>query len=185
MVDRSRPGAEDLSAKQKDLLESLDAKSDREVVIIGHGYLEDALCAMLDALFVEDAEETAKRALPGNFLARCDLAYALGLVGPKMLIDLRRLGQIRNLFAHRWQTLRFSSPEIEETCRALFHGELIADGQALDARRRYLKVIGLLSTHMLGKVSSLKHRDRGNDFRWTAWDTPSSFVVTEGNKEQD
>ena len=185
MVDESRPGVEDLTTKQKELLESLDAKGDREAVIIGHGYLEDALCAMLDAFFIENAKKTAKRALPGSFDNRCDLAYALGFLGPNMLADLRRLGHIRNLFAHRWQTLRFSSPEIEKTCGALVHGELIADGQVLDARQRYLKVIGLLSTHMLGRVSGLRHLDRGNDFRWAAWDTPSSLVVAERDKEQD
>jgi len=185
MDEVSRQGAEGLSAKQKDLLESLDARGDREAVIIGHGYLEDALCAMLDALFVEDSEKTAREALPGHFAARCSLAYALGLVGPKMLSDLRLLGKIRNLFAHRWQTLRFSTPEIERICTTLVHGELVADGQELDSRQRYLKVISLFSTHMLGQVSRLKHFPRGNDFQWITADTPGSFVVADRDEPQD
>ncbi len=185
MVDVAREGAEALSASKKDLLESLHTMGDREAAIIGSGYLDDALRAMLEAFLVDGYENVAKGALPGSFAARCSLAFALGLVGPNMLKDLRLLGDIRNSFAHRWQTIGFSTPEIASSCGGLFHGDLAADGQEIGSRQRYLKVIWLFSNHMLSRASGLRHSTMGSDFRWTIADSHASVVMAEHSGEEE
>ena len=99
--------------------------------------------------------------------------------------DLRRLGKIRNEFAHQWRVIRFGTPKIEKLCHDLAHGDLIAQGQNLTARERYLKVVKLLSGHMTGQAAKLQHQPPGKDFRWMTWDTPASAVVAPAADEED
>ena len=55
----------------------------------------------------------------GNFAARADLAYCLGLVKKEHYQDLNWVAQIRNQFAHMHLQLDFADLKVRELCGKL------------------------------------------------------------------
>ena len=50
----------------------------------------------------------------GSFSARIDLSHRIGLISPRLARDLHLIRRIRNDFAHSFDDLSFSTPEIAQ-----------------------------------------------------------------------
>lgn len=185
MTRRTPTSAEDLRAEARAVLNPLAERPDRDAVIVGVGYLDDVLGRLLAAFFVADTEERceglfAPQGVLGTFGARCTVAYAAGLIGPAMLTDLRKLGRIRNEFAHEWKEVDFKLAEVEQRCQDLRLGDLLPASEPLDARARFFGTVKTLAVQLLGKASRLEHQPQGLDVRVVRTEGPSAGIVAEG-----
>jgi DNA-binding MltR family transcriptional regulator len=166
---------EQLSADSKVLYEAINKEPPLGCVLIAAAFLEKALTSLLGKLFVEC--ETAKNVLSENgFLgefSRCaDTAYCLGLISKGMLENLKRIGKIRNLFAHSHQFLDFDTEEVKELCESLTFvtfnqsvGE-VDDWfeQALkNPRNQFTVISGLMFSTLNIAALSTDHRQRHSD----------------------
>jgi DNA-binding MltR family transcriptional regulator len=103
-------------------LDKLKAESDRGMVLISTGYIEEQLKKILLAYFVDDP---ALRSLVeggsaplGAFSARITTSYALGLISKAEHDDLHILRRIRNDFAHNIHA-SFETQSIMDRCKLL------------------------------------------------------------------
>ena len=125
---------------------SLHRESDRGCALAAAAYLEERLGCLI-AGFVIDCPDVVERLLESNgpastFSARIDLAYLLGLIGPKGRRDLHLIRRIRNDFAHVATVVSFLESPVRERCTELYQE---ADGGELPARSKYVRVtMGLL-----------------------------------------
>ncbi len=55
----------------------------------------------------------------GTFSARIKAAYSLGLINKSQFDDLERLRKIRNEFAHTWQSIEISKPNISSLIKKM------------------------------------------------------------------
>jgi hypothetical protein len=62
----------------------------------------------------------------GNFGAKIDLGFLMGLYGREKRDDLHTIREIRNAFAHKTKTITFNSTEPKTLCKKLF--TLVIDG---------------------------------------------------------
>ncbi len=105
-------------------LEKLRSESDRGMVLISTGYLEEQLKQVLLAFFIEDASLTSLveggNAPLGTFSGRITTCYALGLIRKTEHDDLHQLRRIRNEFAHSIHTT-FETQSVVDRCKTLHH----------------------------------------------------------------
>ena len=115
-------------------VEHLDAAlqkgTDLECILLGVGYLEQALATLLRQSFVEgdqndpkgDTEEGRMEMVCSEAIYRmdlelkCRLAYCLGLISEPIYKNLQTLRQIRNDCAHNYVTANFDSDKIGFLC---------------------------------------------------------------------
>jgi len=102
------------------LLRDLD---DRGLVLSLSAFAEDSLGTLLMA-FMLPSEASTKllegfNAPLGTFSARIKAAYSLGLINKSQFDDLERLRKIRNEFAHTWQSIEISKPNISSLIKRM------------------------------------------------------------------
>lgn len=91
-----------------DHLISLSTQPDRAAVIAATAYLEDGLKGSIAHLLIQTLPDIERERLfdqyqgcaLATFDARIQIAYAMGILGPKSKNDLDTLKRIRNVFAH-------------------------------------------------------------------------------------
>ena len=124
-------------------IEKLGEESERGMVLISTGFLEEQLKTMLLAYFVDDKSLVdfvdGGNAPLGSFTARITACYALGLIGKAEHDDLHILRRIRNDFAHKINA-SFEIQSIIDRCKLLQfkaydydspeHGEVIVPPSA-------------------------------------------------------
>jgi DNA-binding MltR family transcriptional regulator len=102
---------------------TLTPETDRGCALMAAAYLDSQLEDLLTLHFVDDpavVEELLGQSKPlGSFSSRIDMAYVLGLIGPKARRDLHLIRKIRNLFGHEHKPLFFDEPKIANRCREL------------------------------------------------------------------
>jgi DNA-binding MltR family transcriptional regulator len=54
-----------------------------------------------------------------SFIAKIEIAFALGIISEKLRAELLLIGRIRNKFAHDFRRVRFSDPGISKLCDQL------------------------------------------------------------------
>ena len=103
-------------------LEKLKEESDRGMVLISTGYLEEQLKKILLVYFVDDPALVGLvdggSAPLGAFSARIIACYALGLISKPEHDDLHILRRIRNEFAHNIHA-SFQTQSIIDRCKLL------------------------------------------------------------------
>jgi DNA-binding MltR family transcriptional regulator len=128
----------------------------RGAIIIGATLLEDALRVVIRRHMVplkkEEADQLFTSTAPlATFSAKIKLAYALGIIGPKTRDDLDDIRELRNAFAHGKMVLKFETPEITETIKAL--NCLATLGKwSLTPRLLYRGAVRLLLLHLTSKI---------------------------------
>lgn len=174
------PGVEALSEDSQRLFTVLNEETDVAAVLVGASYLDECLASMLHRFFVQG--RTAARLLDsingplGSFRARADLAYVLGLLSKPAVVQLRLVGELRNLFAHSRLTLELSSPSARQILDefnylAVLDEERRLNGQTsenqpgwlerpLTPRDRFNLTVVFLSSHLLlaGLGVTARHR---------------------------
>ena len=110
------------SNKTKFLIEMRDG-SDRVCAILGGTFADVALQkairkSLKNTAHIKDMFN-AKSELSG-FLAKTELAFGMGLIGEQPRSDLKKIGQIRNKFAHNLDINSFESQAIKDICAQLW-----------------------------------------------------------------
>src|SRR5262245_14808199 len=110
---------EKLEQLAPEFFQLLIQESDMPRVLIAVGYLDQWVASILSKFFVSGETSNAilsDRGMLGSFSARTDLAYCLGLIPKEMYQNLRKVGEIRNRFAHHHLTLTFEDAAAAKLC---------------------------------------------------------------------
>jgi len=119
MTQRPVPSTETLLADTSKLIDVMNTSSDLAVAIVAVSYLDACLGNLLRSSLA-DRDEADKLLDIGNplesFGARYRLARAMNLIDETRYEDLKKIGKIRNLFAHHHAGLDFGNQEIGRLC---------------------------------------------------------------------
>ncbi len=104
----------------KTYLDSLASESDRGVALAVAAAFEEELGTILRAHMIEGKESDALLSgVLASFASRIGACHALGLIDTSQRSALTSIREIRNLFAHRWISIDFGTPEIDGLVRTL------------------------------------------------------------------
>jgi hypothetical protein len=115
-----------IGAEIHDITEKLVTHSDREAAIVGHALVDAALEAVIRSRCVTGYEIRlfGPDELLGSYGAKCSIASAFGLLSQQLYDDLKKIGSIRNHFAHSVSNLSFTTlglrPDIPQSVKALY-----------------------------------------------------------------
>jgi len=158
------PKIDGLSRNLIDLLDTLNNGPDMAVVLVGTGFIDACLRAILESHLKKSKVSTkildSQRGSIGTFSAKSDLCYCLGIIEKNIYQELGAIGAIRNEFAHNHLQLNFSSEKVASLCNELKYASTVphADGNKLafdnrilkDVRSRVVITIVLISHHLIG-----------------------------------
>lgn len=144
---------------------SLNPETDRGCALMVAAFLDHKLQELLTALLVNDPKVVSAlfgHSGPlGNFSARIDASYALGLIGPNIRRDIHLIRKVRNEFGHSHHTLTFSDDRIRNRCNELFHFKYIED--TADPRKMFVKTAISILALINSELRNTKHRSIGKD----------------------
>lgn len=104
--------------EQEQVREELEAGTDRACAVIGGVAIDSALEKVLKSIVVPGAK------LPIKIVsARCDAAFAFGLISENEAREIRRLTEIRNKFSHVLLPEGFRNKEVRRLCNRLEYVE--------------------------------------------------------------
>lgn len=126
------------------VVQNMDKETDRGMVLILSGFLEEVLLKAILAFMVDGTDRKVLAEGPGaplgGFSARISIAFALGLITAEDSRDLGIVRSIRNDFAHE-PGASFDREPIKNRCRELAH----ATEEVTEAKERYrIACIGLI-----------------------------------------
>jgi len=160
----------ELSDDSVRLVQDLGKETDRGVALVGGAFLDAIIGNLLLKSLANDKKSVqALIEYPGPVNAsadRANLAYCVGLVGPKTLDELKLIRKIRNHFAHMHRAVSFEQPGIKELCDKLgiprqLRGSLLPG----PARDQFTISVVLLSQDLLAQTVRAKpiriSEDRG------------------------
>jgi DNA-binding MltR family transcriptional regulator len=107
---------EELDSRMQDFFSIVNDGNDLACVLLSVNYLDEILRTILNAR-LKESKVTENILNPssgflGTFSARIDMVYCLGIFDKKIYNDLRVITQIRNIFAHSFDSISFDSPEV-------------------------------------------------------------------------
>jgi DNA-binding MltR family transcriptional regulator len=116
----SSPLSEEALLATADSLRTVD---DRTAVLITAAWIDDALSELFRRNLLDRKKEQDDLLKPegplGSSFVKAKLGYMLGWIYPDLYAELRRLREIRNLFAHSREMISLSRPSLRDRCRAL------------------------------------------------------------------
>ncbi|HKP48125.1 MAG TPA: MltR family transcriptional regulator [Pyrinomonadaceae bacterium] len=148
------PGAEFLRYDEVlDFRQSLNAETDRGCALMAAAYLDAELEKLLRKYLVDNdsvQNEILRQSGPlGPFSTRIDMAYLLGLIGPKARRDLHLIRKIRNQFGHRATPLDFDEAALASRCSKLYHDVF---ENTVSPRRKFIRaalgVLGIIHANL-------------------------------------
>lgn len=89
-------------------------ESDQAVLIVGHSYIETLLAKLLCHRLINYRQEDAKRL---SFDLKRRLCYSIGLLTDIENNDLKRINEMRNDFAHRFEKINFETLSVSAKCK--------------------------------------------------------------------
>ncbi len=108
------------------ILEEVESLSDRAAAIVGVALLDSRLekafrAIMLDGLSQDKLNDLFEgpTAPLGSYSGKARVAHALGIIGERSFADLKKLGKIRNLFAHELHITSFEHEDVRQLCDQL------------------------------------------------------------------
>ena len=129
-----------ISSKLVDFRHTLSTETDRGCALMTVAFLDEQLQDLLKNYLVRDVKIFTNlfSGVGGlsSFSSRIDLAYLLGLIGPKTKRDLNLLRPIRNEFAHSMEDISFDDPGITNRCSELYN---ISFQDDLKPREKYTR----------------------------------------------
>ena len=113
----------ELTKRLQRIGEEIRTQTDRGAAIIGAAVVEESLTEAIRAQFApghQPQDDLLSGSGPAaTFSAKSDLAFALGLIGPKTYRDLTLVRKIRNRFAHELEALSFEDQTVANRCTEL------------------------------------------------------------------
>ncbi|MBB3352809.1 hypothetical protein FHT70_002742 [Rhizobium sp. BK049] len=113
---------------QSEAMRQARREADRSIAIVHASVVEDQLRSAIERYFPGRQSDPAvinrifdpeKYGPLGNFAARADIAFALGIVGSGALKALKNIGRIRNEFAHELGVHSFDHPDVAKLVEKL------------------------------------------------------------------
>lgn len=152
--------AKELKAQVKKVLRTFKDDSDLACAIIGCAYVEHCLGTLLENFMTDGStargllQPTAPIAMIHN---RRLLAYSLGLISKEIGREIQTIGEIRNVFAHKFYGVSFDDSPVRTLC-----DNLVADpyGKELTSRQRYVGSVMNVVFYLLGNAEEAKHREK-------------------------
>lgn len=117
---------EDWKSLNDEIAAQVEQKNDRGVAIVLASMVEDRLRWLIETKFVDGLSENKKNWIfngtgpLSSFVAKTEVAFALGLIQEAVRNELKLIGRIRNKFAHEFRPVRFTDPEITKLCNQLW-----------------------------------------------------------------
>jgi len=101
------------------------ASRDRYIAIVASGAVEHALRLATERHLAPDLTEGERANLfrqpLGSFASRITMARALGVVSCEEAVELNRIRDVRNAFAHTIEALSFDAPEVTDLLGRMWH----------------------------------------------------------------
>jgi hypothetical protein len=102
------------------LTKSLSGETDRGMALVLASYCETLLDKILLKSFIQDGPVNINELMDRqSFYMKINLAHIIGKISIEEYNDLHTIRCIRNKFAHSFEVLNFSNPEIEKLCMEL------------------------------------------------------------------
>lgn len=196
MAKRKPIPVQSLSSDLEKLYEVLNnERNDLPVVLIVASYLDECLASLLHNFMISG--DTASSLLDpvagaiGSFARRADLAYSLGLINKFAFDDLKKIGQIRNAFAHSHLEANFTVSTIRTLTEELIYRGVLDKEISMNnlsvgdppptlsefdtsPRNRFINTAVTLANHLLMWGLGVKRRNRCNDFVQNQSELPKS-----------
>jgi len=141
-----------------EFLEDVQSESDRGAALVAAAKLDDALKDIILTFLLKDDASVelvnGKYAPLGNFSARINAAYALGLLDTNEYSTCHQVRRIRNKFSHSSSGLNFDSPEIRDLILNLSSGPLSDPESSL--RQKFIGSSACLVIDLLWRSSIVK-----------------------------
>jgi DNA-binding MltR family transcriptional regulator len=152
---RERPTTADITR----CVQELESDGTRGAAVLACALLEDLLRLSILNKLVDLSKEDHDLLFTGtgplaSLWATTQIAFAMGIIGPKTKHDLNSMREIRNALAHTSLKIDFDTPEVAVLCGG-FHTlsaiEEPADkAKALTARGKYTAVTKALMIRLIG-----------------------------------
>jgi len=140
--------------------QSLSEETDRGCALMAAAYLDSELEKLLSKHFVDNEnikKEMFGHSRPlGSFSSRIDMAYLLGLIGPKAHRDLHLIRKVRNEFGHVPTPISFDDPALASRCRELYHDSYGKEATPRDKFNRVVMGVLAIIHGNLYKVATLE-----------------------------
>jgi hypothetical protein len=162
-------------------------------VILVTSFLNDALGALLDARFVGVSTKNIilapENGLLGSLQAKANIAYCMNLITKGCASNIRRIGEIRNKFAHKFPAVTFNDAEVIEKVEKLTppRGQIqwIPDTPAMreageriygkgNPRLRFVMISQVLCSTIVTNAWEKLPPIQPCDDMWDPWPTPST-----------
>lgn len=117
--------SEDWKSLNDEMVEQVEKQNDRGVAIVCASMVEDRLRWLIETTLIEGLSSNKRNWLftgvgpMASFVAKREMALALGLISEGVSKELALIARIRNRFAHNFRRVRFSDPEISQLCSQL------------------------------------------------------------------
>jgi len=114
---------EEVRSKYEGVFDALNHNSDLVCAVVTTSYINDAAGALLLGFFC--GKQTPHTLLMhdggvlGELRAKSEVLYCCGLISKPFLTNLITVAEIRNKFAHTFEEITFSAPEVAELCNKL------------------------------------------------------------------
>jgi len=103
--------------------EEMEGLSHRATAVVGGAFVEEHLTYVLQSRMVSDHQLIKKRFAPGqvfgDFGAKIDLGYLMGMYSKRAYKELITIRKIRNDFAHQFEANSFDRDDMRDRCQNL------------------------------------------------------------------
>jgi len=99
--------------------DQLKSENDRACAIIGCTMIDNSLSNIIAGVMIDDEKAVDGILSNLNMRRKIELAYCLGVIGPKQRDDISNISSIRNFFAHHLHDVSFENNEIKLLCEKL------------------------------------------------------------------
>ena len=97
----------------------MNNEPDFPCVLIAASFLDQCLASLLERFFTGSPISTEILKGPlSRFSSRAKLCCALGLIPESLMMNLLKVGEIRNKFAHSYLSLSFEDRGVMDLCQA-------------------------------------------------------------------
>jgi hypothetical protein len=107
----------------REVKEEMEGLSHRATAVVGGAFVEEHLTYALQSRMVSDHELIKRRFVPGqvfgDFGAKIDLGYLIGMYSRQAYKELITIKKIRNDFAHQLQVNSFDRDDMRARCQNL------------------------------------------------------------------
>ena len=142
-------------------IEEINGQTARGAAIAGTAYLDLLLRRALEKQMRPDVSLQdilfQNRGALQDFSARITVAFAFKIIGPGAYLDLCRLRDIRNAFAHSIEVFDFDRDDISEICKNLWYPanvHYIGRATPKTARGLFIRAVEIIADAIMEAITS-------------------------------